>query len=64
MNKKRILLVLRILIAVTVAVSGGFAVYYWNQELPMKAVLCGTGGAMIVFNFIVAMFLVNRNFKK
>ncbi|MEG1617883.1 MAG: hypothetical protein RR202_13705 [Bacteroidales bacterium] len=64
MNKKRILLVLRILIIITAVISGGFAWYFWNQEMPMKAVLCGMGGAMIVFNFIIAMFLINRNIKK
>ena len=63
MNKKRILLVLRILIAVTVVVAGSFATHFWLQQMPMKSVLCGMGGAMIVFNFIAAIFLVNRNMK-
>ncbi|MGL4292038.1 MAG: hypothetical protein ACRCSQ_00425 [Bacteroidales bacterium] len=63
MNKKRIILILRILILLTVVVSGGFAWYFWNLEYPMKAVLCGMGGAMIVFNFFIAIFLINRNIK-
>ncbi|MEG1380251.1 MAG: hypothetical protein RR303_11755 [Bacteroidales bacterium] len=63
MNKKRILLILRILIIITVVVTIGFVWYFWNQVMPMKAVLCGMGGAMIVFNFFVAIFLINRNVK-
>lgn len=63
MNKKRILLILRILIIITVVIAGGFAWHFWIQEMPMKAVMCGMGGAMIVFNFLIAIFLVNRNIK-
>lgn len=63
MNKKLILLILRIAIAVTVVVAGGFAIYFWRQELPMKSVLCGMGGAMIIFNFLIAIFFINKNIK-
>ena len=64
MNKKRVLLTLRVLIIITVVISGAFAWYFWNQQMPMKGVLCGMGGAMIVFNFFIAIFLINRNIKK
>jgi hypothetical protein len=64
MNKKRILLVLRVLTIIVIVVAAGFAFYFWNRQMPMKAVLCAMGGAMIVFNFIVTMFLVNRNMRK
>ena len=63
MSKKRILSILRILIVLTVVVSGGLAAHYWQQSFPMKSVLVGTGGAMIVFNFLIAIFFVKRNMK-
>lgn len=63
MSKKRLLTVLRILIAATIVVAGAIAAYYWQQTMPMKAVLVGTGGAMIVFNFLIAIFFINKNMK-
>ncbi len=63
MNKKNVLLVLRILIAVTAVIAGGFAIYFWKQVMPMKSVLCGMGGAMIIFNFLIAIFFIKRNIK-
>ena len=63
MNKKLILQILRISIIATIVVAVGFAVYFWKQEMPMKAVMCGTGGALIVFNFFIAIFFINKNIK-
>lgn len=64
MNRKSILQALRVLIVVTAVIAGGFAGYFWNQEMPMKAILCGASGAMIIFNFIIAILLIGRNLKK
>jgi hypothetical protein len=63
MNKKLILLILRIMIVLTVVVSFSFAAYFWHITMPMKSVLCAIGGAMIVFNLLVSVFLVKRNMK-
>lgn len=64
MNKKRILLVLRIMTLITVVTGGGFAWYFWADQMPMKATLCGMSAAIIVFNLIIAMVLVNKNIKR
>ncbi|MDO5570835.1 MAG: hypothetical protein Q4F97_05135 [Bacteroidales bacterium] len=63
MNKKLILLILRILCVVTTVVSLGFTAYFWHLAMPMKSVLCAMGGAMIVFNLIVSIFLIKKNMK-
>ena len=64
MNKKRILLVIRIIILLTVIVGGSFAWHFWSDQMPMKATLCGMSAAIIVFNLVIAIFLVNKTIRR
>ena len=62
MNKKRILRILWILTVAVAALSGG-AYYYYVSDKPNLALYCLLAGGVIVFNFLAAIFLVNKNFK-
>ena len=64
MNKKRILLIFKILSVVTIVICGALSTYVWLNVMPMKSVLFGIGGAMIVFNILIAMIFMNKNMKQ
>lgn len=62
MNKKRILRVLWAMTVIAAALSAG-AYYYYSPDKPNMALYCLLAGGVIVFNFLAAIFLVNKNFK-
>lgn len=63
MNKKTLTLVL---IGLTVITAIGFAIAYFvlREEKPWMALFVASCGGVIVFNFLISLFLVNKNLKK
>ncbi|MCC8170247.1 MAG: hypothetical protein LIP00_00365 [Parabacteroides sp.] len=60
MNKKTIS---RILIGLILATAIGATVCYFVMP-PWKAFYIACCGGVIVFNFLISLFLVHKNFKK
>lgn len=63
MNKKTIARVLIGLSAIT-AVATLIAYLVIRQEKPWLAFYVACCGCVLVFNFLISLFLVNKNFKK
>lgn len=63
MNKKTIARVLIGLSAIT-AVATLIAYLVIRQEKPWLAFYVACCGGVLVFNFLISLFLVNKNFKK
>lgn len=62
MNKKIIIRSLWIIIVFVALLSGG-GYYYYVANMPNMALYCLLAGAMFILNFLLAIFLVNKNFK-
>ena len=63
MNKKTITRVL-VGLAVLTAVATLIAYFVLRTEKPWLAFYVGCCGGVLVFNFLISLFLVNKNFKK
>lgn len=63
MNKKTFITVLAILIAV-VTVASVVAYFVLSPTKPWMAFFILCCGGVLVFNFLVSLFLVYKNFKK
>lgn len=63
MNKKTLT---RVLIGLTVLSVIGFTIAYFvlQGEKPWLAFYVACCGGVLVFNFLISLFLVNKNFKK
>ncbi len=63
MNKKTVTLVL---IGLTLITAIGFTIAYFllRNEKPWMAFFVASCGGVLVFNFLISLFLVNKNFKK
>lgn len=62
MNKKKIIRLLLAAVVIAVLFSG-ISYFYYVGSMPELALFCALAGGMIVLNLIVAIFLVNKNFK-
>ena len=63
MNKKTLTRVLLWLIAIT-TVATVIAYFVIKPEKPWLAFYVACCGGVLVFNFLISLFLVNKNFKK
>ena len=63
MNKKTFTRVL-IGLALFTAVATLIAYFVLEPEKPWLAFYVGCCGGVLVFNFLISLFLVNKNFKK
>ena len=63
MNKKTLTRVLFGLIAITI-VATVIAYFVIKPEKPWLAFYVACCGGVLVFNFLISLFLVNKNFKK
>ena len=63
MNKKTLTRVLLGLIAIT-TVATVIAYFVIKPEKPWLAFYVACCGGVLVFNFLISLFLVNKNFKK
>ena len=63
MNKKTLTRVLLGLIAIT-TVATVIAYFVMKPEKPWLAFYVACCGGVLVFNFLISLFLVNKNFKK
>ncbi len=63
MNKKTVTLVL---LGLTLITAIGFTIAYFilRNEKPWMAFFVASCGGVLVFNFLISLFLVNKNFKK
>ena len=63
MNKNTLTRILIGLILITVI---GFTIAYfiYREEKPWLAFFVASCGGVLVFNFLISLFLVNKNFKK
>lgn len=63
MNKKTLTRILVGLILVTVIAT--LVAYFWfKPDKPWTAFYIASAGGVLVFNFLISLFLVNKNFKK
>ena len=63
MNKKTLTRVLLGLTAITL-VASVIAYFVMKPEKPWLAFYVACCGGVLVFNFLISLFLVNKNFKK
>jgi hypothetical protein len=63
MNKKTITRVLLGLIAITI-IATGIAYFVIKPDRPWMAFYVACCGGVLVFNFLISLFLVNKNLKK
>ena len=63
MNKKTLTRVLLGLIAIT-TVATGIAYFVIKPDRPWMAFYVACCGGVLVFNFLISLFLVNKNLKK
>ena len=63
MNKKTLTRVLLGLIAIT-TVATVIAYFVIKPDRPWKAFYVACCGGVLVFNFLISLFLVNKNLKK
>lgn len=63
MNKKTLTRILVGLIALTVAATL-IAYFIYRTDRPWTAFYIASAGGVLVFNFLISLFLVNKNFKK
>lgn len=63
MNKKKIIRLLWAVIGIVVLFSG-ISYFYYVGNMPNLALFCVTAGGVIVLNLILAIILVNKNFKE
>ena len=63
MNKKRLTRVLLGLIAIT-TVATVIAYFVIKPDRPWMAFYVACCGGVLVFNFLISLFLVNKNLKK
>ncbi|RHJ82904.1 hypothetical protein [Parabacteroides sp. AM08-6] len=63
MNKKTVTRVLWGLIAITITASV-IAYFAMKPERPWMAFYVACCGGVLVFNFLISLFLVNKNLKK
>ena len=63
MNKKTLTRVLIGLIAITI-VATVIAYFVIRQDRPWMAFYVACCGGVLVFNFLISLFLVNKNLKK
>ncbi len=63
MNKKTVTLVLLGLTLIT-AIGFTIAFFILRNEKPWMAFFVASCGGVLVFNFLISLFLVNKNFKK
>lgn len=63
MNKKTLTRVLFGLIAITI-VATVIAYFVIKPDRPWMAFYVACCGGVLVFNFLISLFLVNKNFKK
>ena len=63
MNKKTLTRVLLGLIAIT-TVATVIAYFVIKPDRPWMAFYLACCGGVLVFNFLISLFLVNKNFKK
>ena len=63
MNKKTLTLVLFGLIAITI-VATVIAYFVIKPDRPWMAFYVACCGGVLVFNFLISLFLVNKNLKK
>lgn len=63
MNKKIITRILAVVIVVMALLAAIAYFYYDAAGKPNMALYCVLAGGVIVLNFIVALYLVNKNFK-
>ena len=63
MNKKTLTLVLLGLIAIT-TVATVIAYFVIKPDRPWMAFYVACCGGVLVFNFLISLFLVNKNLKK
>ncbi len=63
MNKKTLTRVLLGLIAIT-TVATVIAYFVIKPDRPWMAFYVACCGGVLVFNFLISLFLVNKNFKK
>lgn len=63
MNKKTLTRVLLGLIAIT-TVATVIAYFVIKPDRPWMAFYVACGGGVLVFNFLISLFLVNKNLKK
>ncbi len=63
MNKKTLT---RILIGLILITAAGFTIAYFifREDKPWTALFVASCGGVLVFNFLISLFLVNKNFKK
>jgi sugar phosphate permease len=63
MNKKAFTRILLGLVIITVIAT--VIAYYWlKPDRPWMAFYIACCGGVLVFNFLISLFLVNKNFKK
>ena len=63
MNKKTLTRVLFVLIAITI-VATVIAYFVIKPDRPWMAFYVACCGGVLVFNFLISLFLVNKNLKK
>ena len=63
MNKKTLTRVLLVLIAIT-TVATVIAYFVIKPDRPWMAFYVACCGGVLVFNFLISLFLVNKNLKK
>ena len=63
MNKKTLTRILCGLIVITLVVTT-IAYFYIKGEKPWMEFYMACCGGVLVFNFLLSLFLVNKNFKK
>ncbi|MCC8154778.1 MAG: hypothetical protein LIP01_11615 [Tannerellaceae bacterium] len=63
MNKKTLIRIVIGLIIITV-IGTGIAYFMYKPEKPWMAFFIACCGGVLVFNFIISLFLINKNLKK
>ena len=63
MNKKTVIRVLQGLIAVVI-VATVIAYFVLKPDRPWMALFVACCGGVLVFNFLISLFLINKNLKK
>ncbi len=63
MNKKTLIRIVAGLIAVT-AIGTTIAYFILRTEKPWMAFYVACCGGVLVFNFLISLFLINKNLKK
>lgn len=63
MNKKALTRILCGLIVLTV-IATLTAYFLFKPDKPWTAFYIASSGGVLVFNFLISLFLVNKNFKK